>query len=238
MDKSLVVLFVVLLSACTIKYTSIEVPQDAAVGTNEHRETTINTPTGTTTITQTITVSDSAVKTTTDQDADADVPIALGMPGSTPASSVGNVVQEGVQSSNTVPIVVPPTVVPPVIVPASEKLKPEVTGEDPLPPIALSSFIGVSECKSYTRIEPNEKSTCRIWDSGFNEKNFPIRFMFDNDCGEFTIQTATEDYVGGGDRETGDKEDYVYFVYEKGSPSVFTQANCVASKVSYYKAEE
>jgi hypothetical protein len=231
MDKTLVVLFVALsITACTIKNTSIRVPQTAEVGTSQVRETTVKIPdTGTVTITQTITVSDSAVKTETDQDADADIPVALGMPGSTPASSVGNVVQEGVSSSNTVPVVV----TPPVIAPASEKQKPEVADPDePLPPIVLSSFIGVSECKPY-----ETKSACRIWVPGFNEKDIPVRFIFDNECGEFTIVSATEDFPIKTSDEY-EREGRVYQKFEKGSPVVSTEKDCVATRVSYYKTVE
>lgn len=234
MKKLILVLAVGLIAAgCTIKNTSIRVPQTAEVGSDRTIETEVRTPdTGTVKITQTITVSDSAVRTETDQDADADVPVALGMPGSTPASSVGNVNQEGVESSNTVPVVVTPsdtitnnTVPAPIVVPENGD------ESDPLPPIVLSSFLGVSECKDY-----ETKSTCRIWDSGFNEKDIPVRFVFDGGCGEFTIVSATEDFPIKDSAEY-DREGHVYFMYEKGSPAVFTKKGCVATKVSYYKVE-
>lgn len=120
MYKLSLAILVVLVTGCTIKYTSIDVPQEVNIVPSSSAETTAayTLPEGGTTIRQTITVSDSAVRTSTDQDADADVPIALGMPGSTPASSVGGVVQEGVKSSNTVPVVI----TPPVVIPKEESV--------------------------------------------------------------------------------------------------------------------
>lgn len=109
---------------------------------------------------------------------------------------------------------------PPVIV---LPINPEPLGEDvTLDPLSTSS------CKPYTRTTGNPKSACRI-PTNFAKHDYPVTFIFNNNCGQFTIPTATSDYLPKG------KEHYVYLKWEKGSPVVFTKAKCVASSVSAYR---
>lgn len=88
--------------------------------------------------------------------------------------------------------------------------------------------IGTYSMKAYTRIPGNPKSAGRV-PRDFQKHDYPVKFVFDNKCGEFTIPTAKEDYVPKG------KEHYVYWKWEKGSPAVFTKAGCRAFNVTAYR---
>jgi hypothetical protein len=92
--------------------------------------------------------------------------------------------------------------------------------------------LGVFSCKPYTRIPGYPKSASRV-PVNFNRYDFPIKFVFNNDCGEFTIQTAVKDHMPNG------KEGYVYFEYEKGTPVVFSAYldGRVPTKVEAFKIE-
>jgi hypothetical protein len=106
-----------------------------------------------------------------------------------------------------------------------------VTPEEPVEPKDRFESLGVFSCKPYTRIPGHPKSACRV-SVNFNRYDFPIKFVFNNDCGEFTIPTATKDYMPHG------KEDYVYFEWEKGTPVVFQKAmkdKRIATKVEAFK---
>lgn len=92
----------------------------------------------------------------------------------------------------------------------------------------LGELIGTYSMKPYTRTPGNPKSAGRV-PIDFQKHDYPVRFVFDNGCGEFTIPTAKEDFLNNG------KEHYAYLKWEKGSPAVFTKAGCVASKVTAYK---
>ena len=89
-------------------------------------------------------------------------------------------------------------------------------------------LIGDYSMKPYTRTPGNGKSAGRV-SRDFNKHNYPVKFVFNNGCGEFTIPTAAEDFLKNG------KEHYAFLKWEKGSPVVFTKAGCVASRVTAYK---
>ncbi|MCK4500499.1 hypothetical protein KAU11_08370 [Candidatus Babeliales bacterium] len=105
---------------------------------------------------------------------------------------------------------------------------PYVAIPDAEPEPVPMTLIGTYNMKPYTRTKGNDKSAGRV-PRDFQKHDYPVRFVFNNNCGEFTIPTAKKDYVPKG------KEHYVYWKWEKGSPAVFTKAGCVASKVTAYK---
>jgi len=108
---------------------------------------------------------------------------------------------------------------PDVVIP-DEPEEPEVKEHEEL--------IGTYSMKPYTRTPGNEKSAGRV-PRDFQKHDYPVKFVFNNDCGEFVIPTAKEDFLDNG------KEHYAYLKWEKGSPVVFTKAGCVAGSVTAYK---
>lgn len=91
--------------------------------------------------------------------------------------------------------------------------------------------IGAYSMKDYTRIPDHEKSAGRL-PRDFNKHVYPVKFVFNNNCGEFIIPTANAEY----DKEG--KEGYYFHKWHKGSPVVFTKAfkdKRAASKVVAYR---
>lgn len=112
-------------------------------------------------------------------------------------------------------------------VPMEEDVVPEEPTVEPEEVVGAS--IGRWNCKAY-----EDKSACRL-PVNFSKYDFPIKFVFDNHCGSFDIPTAVSD---NRDTPAYNRNDYVYFKYEKGSPVVFTRKGCTALNVEAFKTVE
>lgn len=118
---------------------------------------------------------------------------------------------------------------------AGQKLPEPVIIEEEEPPLVIVEpeptlvSIGRWSCKSY-----EDKSACRL-PVNFSKNDFPIKFVFDNHCGSFSIPTAVSDNRG---TPAYNRADYVYFKYEKGSPVVFTKKGCMALNVEAFRIAE
>ena len=115
----------------------------------------------------------------------------------------------------------------------AEDLVSGVTEPVGLPPEPVDEWeeIGSYSMKDYTRTPGNPKSAGRL-PRDFNKHVYPVKFVFNNNCGEFTIPTANAEY----DKEG--KEGYYFHKWHKGSPVVFTKAfsdKRAASSVTAYR---
>lgn len=89
--------------------------------------------------------------------------------------------------------------------------------------------LGTYSCNEY-----EDKSACRL-PVNFSKYNFPVKFVFSDNCGSFSIPTPAGD---NRDTPAYNRSDYVYFKYEKGSPAVFTKKGCAARSVEVFKVVE
>jgi len=155
-----------------------------------------------------------ANKQSSDQETPFNVPVSI--------SSMDMITDKVKKGAELIDLLDPDKEVPPVIVVPPEDKPPIV-----IVPPDTTDEIGSYSCKEYTRSE-EAKGACRTA-TNFNKVEGPIRFEFDNGCGGFAIPDASVDFLEFG------KEGYAYLEWEKGSPVVFSEAGCVASKVTAYK---